>query len=60
MRTTVRLSDDLLRLARKKAAEQRRTLTSPALTTPHEYLFSDTIQLCGSAYLSFMAGRERF
>jgi hypothetical protein len=28
MRTTVRLSDDLLRRARKKAAEQGRTLTS--------------------------------
>jgi len=28
MRTTVRLSDDLLRQARKKAAEQGRTLTS--------------------------------
>jgi hypothetical protein len=28
MRTTVRLSDDLLRRARKKASEQGRTLTS--------------------------------
>jgi len=28
MRTTVRLSDDLLRKAKKKAAEQGRTLTS--------------------------------
>jgi predicted DNA binding CopG/RHH family protein len=28
MRTTVRLSDDLLRRARKKAAEQGRALTS--------------------------------
>jgi len=28
MRTTVRLSDDLLRKARKKAAEEGRTLTS--------------------------------
>ena len=28
MRTTVRLSDDLVRAARKKAAEQGRTLTS--------------------------------
>ena len=28
MRTTVRLSDDLLRRTRKKAAEQGRTLTS--------------------------------
>ncbi len=28
MRTTIRLSDDLLRKARKKAAEQGRTLTS--------------------------------
>jgi hypothetical protein len=29
MRTTVRVSDDLLRKARKKAAEEGRTLTSP-------------------------------
>ena len=28
MRTTIRLSDDLLRKAKKKAAEQERTLTS--------------------------------
>lgn len=28
MRTTIRLSDDLLRRAKKKAAEQGRTLTS--------------------------------
>ncbi len=28
MRTTIRLSDDLLRRARKKAAEEGRTLTS--------------------------------
>jgi hypothetical protein len=28
MRTTIRLSDDLLRKAKKKAAEQGRTLTS--------------------------------
>jgi Bacterial antitoxin of type II TA system, VapB len=28
MRTTIRLSDDLLRKARKKAAEEGRTLTS--------------------------------